>query len=121
MRSCNRCCSRKSTSITHSEYVYVDNLLECAVYTQQNVISCNLLQLTGYSCNKLQLITVCCVQTAHSNRLYIHTTGRKQPNSCVCRHRYPACSAHAPYYIVTCVLPHCTSLFPHYLIPDTIS
>jgi len=30
---------------------------------------------------------------------------------CVCSLRYPACSAHAPYYIVICVLSHSTIFF----------
>jgi hypothetical protein len=35
---------------------------------------------------------------------------------CVCSLSYPACKAHAPYYIVICGLSGCTKIFPHYLI-----
>jgi hypothetical protein len=33
---------------------------------------------------------------------------------------YPACKAHASYYIVICGLSGCTIFFPHYLIKCTI-
>ena len=29
---------------------------------------------------------------------------------------YPACKAHAPYYIFICRLSNCTNFFPYYLI-----
>jgi len=38
---------------------------------------------------------------------------------CVCNLRYPACKAHAPYYVI-CGLSGCTMFFPHYLINGTI-
>jgi len=39
-----------------------------------------------------------------SNKYYIFLV-------CVCSLRYPACNAHAPYYIVICVLPNSTIYF----------
>ena len=39
---------------------------------------------------------------------------------CVCSLSYAACIAHAPYYIVLCVLSDHTTFFPHYLINGTI-
>ena len=34
--------------------------------------------------------------------------------------RYPACKAHAPYFIVICGLSGSTIFFPHYLTKGTI-
>jgi hypothetical protein len=39
---------------------------------------------------------------------------------CVCILSYRSCKAHAPYYIVICGPSHCTHIFPHYLVTDTI-
>jgi len=39
---------------------------------------------------------------------------------CICNIRYPACKAHAPYYIVICGLSGSTIFFPRYLISGTI-
>jgi hypothetical protein len=41
-------------------------------------------------------------------------------SECVCCLSYPAHTAHAPYYIVTCGLSGCTIFFTHYLINCTI-
>jgi hypothetical protein len=38
----------------------------------------------------------------------------------VCSLSYPACKAHAPYYIVICGLSGCYHIFPHYVINGTI-
>jgi hypothetical protein len=39
---------------------------------------------------------------------------------CVCSLSYPACKAHASYYIVICGLSGSIHIFPHYLINGTI-
>ena len=39
---------------------------------------------------------------------------------CVCSLSYPACNAHAPYYIVICGVSGCTIFFPNYVINCTI-
>jgi len=40
---------------------------------------------------------------------------------CVCSLSYPACKAHAPYYIAVYRLSVSTTFFPHYLINQTVS
>ena len=49
-----------------------------------------------------------------SNRYY-------KPWGCMCSPRYPACTAHAPYYIVACGLPGLYNIFPHFLITERFS
>ena len=39
---------------------------------------------------------------------------------CVCSFSYPACNAHAPFYIVNCGLSDSAIFFPHYLTNSTI-
>jgi len=39
---------------------------------------------------------------------------------CVCSPNYPADKAHAPYYVVVCVLSSSIHIFPHYLIKGNI-
>ena len=50
----------------------------------------------------------------NSNKCYVFWV-------CVCSLRCPACSAHAPCYIVICGLSGCTTSFPYYLINGTIN
>ena len=52
----------------------------------------------------------CCREEAISIKYY----------ESVCSLSYPACNAHAPYYIVICGLSGSTIFFPHYLINDVI-
>ena len=50
----------------------------------------------------------------------IVTAKKRLSSECVCRLSYPACKAHAPYYIVNCGLSGCTTFFSNYVIDGKI-
>ena len=53
---------------------------------------------------KTDNVPLCVTMVTMENKYYIFWVS-------VCSLRYPACKAHAPYYIATCGLPDCTIFF----------
>jgi len=74
--------------------IYSFCLILKTVITRRAVyVKCNMEALSHNHCSHGNAISIKCYE-------------------CVCSHRYPACSAHAPYYIVICSLFSC-AIFLH--------